>query len=497
MPDLKITELTANTAPLSTDLAVIVDDPAGSPSTQKITIQDLVGDNVATNLIRNGNFINNSTNGYGSTPDDWTSSSSNPVQGGFPTMTKQQLIDLLGIADGDIEGLWNLNEASGNATDLSSNGYTLTDRNTVTSSSDGLMASNRFFTIANSEYLDIAGASCPNLEFTGSRTCFAFFKTASAATAWQALISKSNSANTIRNGLMAINSTKNITFIVEGLTTNTSVTSDVQLEDNKWYLAICEYDATNSKLINFINGVEKSVTASGSATSTSNGDFAIGRGNSSSGQYFGGAIALAGVLSIALTSAQRKRLFAATLYRGQKIRRSTTNASLTQSLPEDLVERLRGKTVTLSAKMYQEVASTGTISVDDGTADTSATTTTTGSWVDVSVTSVISSTATAITLKLNHSTSDGNTWFKEIRLNEGSTSLPYSHSQDDWSRFSRALMMEFVDKDRSYRIDGDLAYFAGAITTNELIRDGQFGYDTTNNRLYIREQGIVKYVAMT
>lgn len=58
-------------------------------------------------------------------------------------------------------------------------------------------------------------------------------------------------------------------------------------------------------------------------------------------------------------------------------------------------------------------------------------------------------------------------------------------------------MMEFVDKDRSYRIDGDLAYFAGAITTNELIRDGQFGYDTTNNRLYIREQGIVKYVAMT
>ena len=85
-----------------------------------------IGGGGMNNLLKNGNFINNSTNGYGSTPDDWTSSNANPVQGGFPSMTKAELIALLGILDGDIEGLWNLNEDSGNALDLSSNGYNLT-----------------------------------------------------------------------------------------------------------------------------------------------------------------------------------------------------------------------------------------------------------------------------------------------------------------------------------------------------------------------------------
>jgi hypothetical protein len=41
-------------------------------------------------------------------------------------LLKGHLIKLLTINDGDIEGLWNLNEDSGNALDLSSNGYNLT-----------------------------------------------------------------------------------------------------------------------------------------------------------------------------------------------------------------------------------------------------------------------------------------------------------------------------------------------------------------------------------
>jgi hypothetical protein len=42
MADLKITGLTANTAPVSTDLVPMVDDPGGSPLTQKITIANLM-----------------------------------------------------------------------------------------------------------------------------------------------------------------------------------------------------------------------------------------------------------------------------------------------------------------------------------------------------------------------------------------------------------------------------------------------------------------------
>jgi hypothetical protein len=42
MADSKITQLTANTTPLSTDIMPMVDDPAGTPLTQKIAISDLM-----------------------------------------------------------------------------------------------------------------------------------------------------------------------------------------------------------------------------------------------------------------------------------------------------------------------------------------------------------------------------------------------------------------------------------------------------------------------
>lgn len=41
MANLKITELTENTSPVSTDLMVMVDDPSGTPLTQKVTMNNL------------------------------------------------------------------------------------------------------------------------------------------------------------------------------------------------------------------------------------------------------------------------------------------------------------------------------------------------------------------------------------------------------------------------------------------------------------------------
>lgn len=470
MADSKISALTAHTAPISTDVIPIVDVTAGS--TKKITLANLTN-NSGINLLENSNFINNSTNGYGTTPDDWISSSANPVQGGFPAMTKQNLIDLLGVADGDIEGLWNLNEASGNATDLSSNGYTLTDTNTVTSSSDGLMASNRFFTVANSECFTIADASCANLEIAGSKTYFAWVKP-SAIGINQTIMSKSKSDNTIRNMLVYVNTSNTVTVICEGLTTNTTVTSDVILEANKWYFIAARYDSVGTTLSVWVNGIKKSVTASGSGTDT-NGPFEIGRANSGAGLYWGGIIANVGVLSVALTDLQLKRLFAATTYRGQKIRRATTNASLTATLTEDKVERLRGKTITILAQMWQDTASTGQISITGATETASSTTATTGSWVSVSATHTVAATATSITLSLKHSTSDGNTWFKDVMLNAGSTALPWTAAPEDWARFPRLLRMDipsFVglrpyqyEENRMYTWTPTFTFTAGAAPT--------------------------------
>lgn len=42
MANAKITELTANTTPVAADLSVMVDDPAGTPLTQKVTLANLI-----------------------------------------------------------------------------------------------------------------------------------------------------------------------------------------------------------------------------------------------------------------------------------------------------------------------------------------------------------------------------------------------------------------------------------------------------------------------
>lgn len=398
------------------------------------------GDTAPPNLLKNGNFINNSTNGYGSTPDDWTSSNANPVQGGIPALTKQNLIDWTGVATGDIEGLWPLNETSGNALDLSDNAYNLTDTNTVTASSDGLMASARDFELGNSEYFTGTAA---NANLTGSQTFFAFIKAESLVGG----VAIGNSSGTTYKFLQMV-SDGTIQFRGDGLTTNTNVISDVIIQAGKWYFIVGVYDSANSLIKVWVNGIKKQVTASGSMSAT-NTTLNIGRTGGTVPNYFDGLIQNACVLSVALTDNQVKKLFAETLYKGQKIRRATTNAIQYQDLPMDVVERLKGKTVALRADMYQEVASTGQISLlitlADGTtseAIISATDATTGSWLEKYATGTIGATAVGIRVQLKHSTSDGNTWFKKVSLYEGSTSLPYDHSKDDWSRFPRLLRMD-------------------------------------------------------
>lgn len=423
------------------------------------------------NLLPNSNFINNSTNGYGSTPDDWTSSSANPVQGGFPAMTKQNHIDLLGIADADIEGLWNLNEASGNATDLSSNAYHLTDTNTVTNDADGLMSGGaRKFTAANSEYFTISNAASTNLNLTGSQTWFCFFKpTATDISGGARIMSKGVNEREL------ILDTTTIYFQHNGSTV-TNVGSSVRPQADKWHFVVWTYNGTNTTI--WVNGTKTTIAATGTLTANTNA-FEIGRPSGTNSNYFNGIMANAGVLSVALTDLQVKRLFAATMYRGQKIRRATTNALLTATLTEDKVERLRGKTVTMSAKMWQEVASTGQISINT---DSSTTTTTIGQWVDVSVTSIVSATATKIDLSLKGSTSDGNVWFKEAMLNVGSTALPWTAAPEDWVRFPRLLRMDIPEVINGYHFEENRWFDFIAVPST----GSGFSGGTTNGKMLIR-----------
>ena len=62
MANKKITELTELTTPAGADIVAIVDDVAGTPTTKKVTVTNLMGQASASNLSSydfNGNAISN------------------------------------------------------------------------------------------------------------------------------------------------------------------------------------------------------------------------------------------------------------------------------------------------------------------------------------------------------------------------------------------------------------------------------------------------------
>lgn len=390
----------------------------------------------AENILKNGKFINNSSNGYGATPDDWVNSAGNPVQGGLPALTKQNLIDLLGINDGDIEGLWNLN---GNLNDLSSNGYNLTpSASAPTDSSDGLMAQCKSFASASNQYATNAAANC---RVAGNQTFFAIINPASLTTSSEGDICGVGDSTPTNYALigLALNKFK---LAVTGLTPS-SVSSDVIQQTNMWYFVVGVYDSSNAKLKIWVNGIKKEVSVSGSHTAGTGG-FSIGRVGDYNSQYFNGKAQHVGMLSIALSDTQVKRLFAATLYKGLKIRRSGADGYIEQSLPEDLVVSLRGKQLTLIADLAQDTANIAQLEINDGSSATSSTfASTSATPTETSVSKTISTTATSIKIRIKAITSNGNVWADNVRLGVSASAFPYAHSKDDWARFPKLLQLKF------------------------------------------------------
>lgn len=435
--------LTRVTVYASSNSGSLVNFSAGTKNVSMVaTARDFVGEISPVNLLKNGNFINNSTNGYGSTPDDWTSSNANPVQGGIPALTKQNLIDGLGIATGDIEALYPCNGFvnTDDLDDLSDNAY---DADTAThvpgTSLDGQMGTAIDFEAGSSQYG--AKTTPTNALIVGNQTFFGWIKPESLHDGDFITVSDSG-ANTVA---VRLASAGTIGMHVTGLTPNI-LSSDVKYEAGKWYFVVGIWDSSNTTLKIWVNGIKKQQTGvTGTHTVGVSTLYVGGR----TGVFYDGLLQNVGILSVALTDNQVKKLFAMTMYRGQKIRRATTNAYAYQQLPQDLVERLRGKTVALRADLYQEVASTAQISIHQTMADAttdetiiSATDATTGSWLSKVATGTLEADVVTVEIRIKHSTSDGNTWFRNVSLYEGSTLLPYDHSKDDWSRFPRLLKME-------------------------------------------------------
>lgn len=382
------------------------------------------------NLLDNGNFINNSSNGYGNIPDDWINFAANPNQGGFPSFTKQQLIDLLGITDGDIEGLWNLN---GNFTDLSNNGYNLTAVNGPTDSNDSLMAQAKNFVVASSQHATNPAA---NTRIAGNQTMFCLFKATALGTT-QRIMGLSDPTLTDFCGIQ-LSTDGHIEFAVSQLA-GSGFPMTQRTEAGKWYFVVVVYNASTNTIIVSCNGLSRISGTSGVHNAGTSG-FSIGRWGDNNSGYFGGLVQGAGVLSVALSDTQIKKLWAFLTYRGVKIRRSGVDGFIEQNLTQDQIERLRGKTITVAGLFNQDTASIASIAIDDGVTETQTTPNATiNSFQEVSHTKVISAIASKISVKLKVYTTNGNVWFKEVRLNESDSLVKYAHSPRDWARFPSLL----------------------------------------------------------
>ena len=143
-------------------------------------------------------------------------------------------------------------------------------------------------TVATSKYgiwgITYSQVTNTDYDITSALTVEAWIKVSAFDKASQTIISKGNTAWKLQRSA----STNYLEFVCTGLTTNTTVTGDVNVNDGEWHHVAGVYNGSTLKL--YIDGVEdNSVTATGSI-STNEEDFTIGENAEQTGRQWEGFI---------------------------------------------------------------------------------------------------------------------------------------------------------------------------------------------------------------
>lgn len=189
------------------------------------------------------------------------------------------------------KGVWHLQSS---LADSSPNAYNLTNSG-ASPGATGKIGSAYDFERTESDYATISDANGPGLEITGSQTFRCWLKPESIV-AFLSIMAKSTAA-TAHHDLYSDGS-GNVVFRINGLTTNSTVTSSGTMSAGTNYMLTGVYDSAGSKLKIFINSTKTEVTASGTGTDT-NGAFYLGRNGD--GNYLDGILDEVRVLNIALS----------------------------------------------------------------------------------------------------------------------------------------------------------------------------------------------------
>lgn len=221
-------------------------------------------------------------------------------------------------SDAAVEGLWLLNEVSGDRADDSPNANTLTDINTVESSTDRIEGTRSAdFEASSSEYLRITDGDQAGLDQTGSITVGVWIKIESEANNFASLMSRWDTGSDDRQYRLfdediGVNDSRaTLQLSSNGTSTTIEAVGLTELELATWYHVVAVYDSTN--IFIYVDGeidYNWSVNPIAFAASLFDGDadFTLGT-RSDPGLNYDGLMDEAFLMSRALTGAEVKSLF--------------------------------------------------------------------------------------------------------------------------------------------------------------------------------------------
>lgn len=220
-----------------------------------------------------------------------------------------------------IQGFWRLDEANGNAVDLSDNTYDLTDVNTVTSAT-GKIGNARDFELANSEYFSRVYADCVNLRIAGSIALACWIKRESVTTGTEmALIAKQTGTNLDNGYILYIDTNDKLALQLRRAVTGDSVTivsTTALTSTSVWYHCVGVLNQDTDLMQLYINGVADGSSGSHAENITDYGNsphFHIGVTRDSIGslrKYYDGLIDEAIIWNTYLTAAEVAQVYAIT-----------------------------------------------------------------------------------------------------------------------------------------------------------------------------------------